>query len=120
MQMVRRYTHLLDSMPNGYIHIVEAYKAIEKVVTAVESYTQTWLNFQALWDLSIDHVCMRVGNNLDVWMTLLFEIKSKRTTFDTSETRKEFGPIAVDFGKARTPRSCNFLPLNYLFHHVYQ
>ncbi|XP_075239024.1 cytoplasmic dynein 1 heavy chain 1-like isoform X4 [Convolutriloba macropyga] len=102
VQMVRRYTHLLDSMPNGYIHIVEAYKAIEKVVTAVESYTQTWLNFQALWDLSIDHVCMRVGNNLDVWMTLLFEIKSKRTTFDTSETRKEFGPIAVDFGKVQS------------------
>ena len=62
-------------------------------------YTQTWLNFQALWDLSMDHVCARVGTDLELWMQLLFEIKNERTTFDTSETQKVFGPISVDFGK---------------------
>ncbi|XP_063712959.1 cytoplasmic dynein 1 heavy chain 1-like isoform X4 [Symsagittifera roscoffensis] len=102
VQTIRRYTHLLDGMPNGYTNLVDAYKAIETVVAAVENYTQTWLNFQALWDLSMDHVCARVGNNMDLWMQLLFEIKNDRTTFDTSETRKTFGPIAVDFGKVQS------------------
>ena len=99
VQTVRRYTHLLDSMPDGYTHLVDAYKAVEMVVSEVEKYTQTWLKFQALWDLSMDHVCARVGTNMDLWMQLLSEIKNDRTTFDTSETRKSFGPIAVDYGK---------------------
>ena len=99
IETVRRYIHLLDNMPNGYTYLVNAYRAVEQVVEEVEVYTQTWLNFQALWDLSMGHVCARVGSDLELWMQLLFEIKNERTTFDTSETQKVFGPISVDFGK---------------------
>lgn len=35
-------------------------------------------------------------------MKCLNDIKKTRTTFDTSETRKEFGPVVVDYAKVQS------------------
>ena len=94
---MRRYIHLVDNMPNGNTCVVNADRAVEQVVEEVEMYTQTWRNIQARCEL--DHVRAEVGSDLELWMQLLLKIENERTTFDTSETQKVFGPISVDFGR---------------------
>lgn len=42
------------------------------------------------------------------WMKLLQDIKQCRTTFDTSETRRGFGPIVVDYTKVQSKVSLKY------------
>ena len=39
----------------------------------------------------------KFGEEIYKWMKLLTDIKKSRATFDTSETKKEFGPGIVSF-----------------------
>jgi len=48
--------------------------------------------FKALWDLQPDSLSNKFGEDIGKWMKLLTDIKKSRATFDTSETKKEFGP----------------------------
>ena len=41
-------------------------------------------------------------------MKLLQDIKQCRTTFDTSETRKSFGPVVVDYAKVQSKVSLKY------------
>ena len=41
-------------------------------------------------------------------MKLLTDIKKSRATFDTSDTKKEFGPIVIDFGKVQAKVSMKY------------
>ena len=42
------------------------------------------------------------------WMKLLQDIKQCRTTFDTSETRRHFGPVVVDYAKVQSKVSLKY------------
>ena len=44
-----------------------------------------------------DSLSNKFGEEIGKWMKLLTDIKKSRATFDTSETKKEFGPGIVVF-----------------------
>ena len=64
--------------------------------------------YQALWDLQPDTLVKRFGDNIAEWMQLLTDIKKSRATFDTSDTKKEFGPLVVDYGKVQSKVSLKY------------
>ncbi|XP_045114160.1 dynein heavy chain, cytoplasmic-like isoform X3 [Portunus trituberculatus] len=102
------YKNLLTKLPERHTYIKAAYKAIEMVVDEVTTYVQEWLQYQALWDLQPDHLYGQLGDDVAKWMKLLQDIKQCRTTFDTSDTRRSFGPIVVDYAKVQSKVSLKY------------
>ncbi|CAG2102482.1 unnamed protein product, partial [Medioppia subpectinata] len=97
-----QYRDLLNRMPEGVIVLEAAYEAIEGKVKQMQDYITQWLTYQSLWDLQPDMLYSKLGENTSLWMNTLVEIKKSRTTFDTTETRKEIGPIIVDYAKVQS------------------
>lgn len=70
---------------------------------------QVWLQYQCLWDMQAENIYNRLGEDLTKWQALLVQIRKARGTFDNAETRKEFGPVVIDYGKvilAYSSRCC--------------
>ncbi|XP_064623935.1 cytoplasmic dynein 1 heavy chain 1-like isoform X3 [Lineus longissimus] len=102
------YRNILTKLPSGQIVLEESYEAIQKLQKEVEDYVDKWLKYQSLWDLQSDAVYDKFGNNLNVWMRALEQIKQARKTFDTAETKKEFGPVIIEFGKVQSKVSLKY------------
>ncbi|KAG0726862.1 Dynein heavy chain, cytoplasmic [Chionoecetes opilio] len=102
------YKNLLTKLPERHTYIKASYKAIEMVVDEVSNYVKEWLQYQALWDLQPDHLYGQLGEDVAKWMKLLQDIKQCRTTFDTSDTRRSFGPIVVDYAKVQSKVSLKY------------
>lgn len=68
-----------------------------------------WLQYQCLWDMQAENIYNRLGEDLTKWQALLVQIRKARGTFDNAETRKEFGPVVIDYGKVRTSCSLGFV-----------
>lgn len=62
---------------------------------------QVWLQYQCLWDMQAENIYNRLGEDLTKWQALLVQIRKARGTFDNAETRKEFGPVVIDYGKVK-------------------
>jgi dynein heavy chain 1 len=75
---------------------------IEAKVQEVGAYVDKWLQFQSLWDLEADFVYNRLGDSLSDWGQLLSDIRQARTTFDTTDTRKDFGVCVIDYANAQS------------------
>lgn len=60
---------------------------------------QVWLQYQCLWDMQAENIYNRLGEDLSKWQALLVQIRKARGTFDNAETKKEFGPVVIDYGK---------------------
>ncbi|KAK3866515.1 hypothetical protein Pcinc_027959 [Petrolisthes cinctipes] len=102
------YKNLLTKLPEKHEYIKESYAAINMVVQDVSNYVKEWLQYQALWDLQPDHLYGQLGDDVAKWMKLLQDIKQCRTTFDTSDTRRSFGPIVVDYAKVQSKVSLKY------------
>lgn len=76
-----------------------------------DSSFQVWLQYQCLWDMQPENIYNRLGEDLNKWQALLVQIRKARGTFDNAETRKEFGPVIIDYGKVNPCKStiCNML-----------
>ncbi|KAJ3613107.1 hypothetical protein NHX12_019361, partial [Muraenolepis orangiensis] len=61
-----------------------------------------WLQYQCLWDMQAENIYNRLGEDLTKWQALLVQIRKARGTFDNAETRKEFGPVIIDYGKVQS------------------
>lgn len=105
---VRTFRDLLTKLPGSSQILESAYRSIENILDQVSKYVDEWLRYQSLWDLQSDALVKRFGENVDLWMKLLTDIKKSRATFDTSYTRKEFGPVVVDFGKVQSKVSLKY------------
>lgn len=70
-----------------------------RITTIVFFVTQVWLQYQCLWDMQAENIYNRLGEDLTKWQALLVQIRKARGTFDNAETRKEFGPVVIDYGK---------------------
>lgn len=68
----------------------------------VREYVDKWLSFQSLWDLEADAVYARLGDSLETWGLLLLDIRQARSTFDTTDTRKQFGVCVIDYANAQS------------------
>lgn len=69
------------------------------------SCLQVWLQYQCLWDMQAENIYNRLGEDLSKWQALLVQIRKARGTFDNAETKKEFGPVVIDYGKV-SPAGC--------------
>ena len=109
---VQTYRDLLTRLPGGPGVLESAYECIETSIRSMKQYVNEWLRYQALWDLQPDSLVNRFKENIPDWMQLLADIKKSRATFDTSETRKEFGPsLFIDYGKVQSKVRCRQNPL---------
>lgn len=96
------YTYgTLITMLNDNV-LSRAVDLIEGRVQTVSGYVDKWLRFQALWDLEADSVYARLGDSLAGWSQLLLDIRQARTTFDTTDTRKDFGVCIIDYANAQS------------------
>ncbi|XP_018619664.2 cytoplasmic dynein 1 heavy chain 1 isoform X1 [Scleropages formosus] len=96
------YRNALTRMPDGPAALEEAYNAVMEIVNEVEQYVKVWLQYQCLWDMQAENIYNRLGEDLNKWQALLVQIRKARGTFDNAETRKEFGPVIIDYGKVQS------------------
>ncbi|KAG7269475.1 LOW QUALITY PROTEIN: hypothetical protein CRUP_009988 [Coryphaenoides rupestris] len=92
------YRNALTRMPDGPAALEEAYNSVEDNVSEVEQYVK----YQCLWDMQAENIYNRLGEDLTKWQALLVQIRKARGTFDNAETRKEFGPVIIDYGKVQS------------------
>ncbi|CAB3376335.1 Hypothetical predicted protein [Cloeon dipterum] len=102
------YRNLLSKMPDGKNILGAAYRAVISKWTQIQNYVKEWLCYQALWDLQADNLYGRLGTDISLWMKCLSDIKTSRATFDTTDTRKEFGPIVIDYAKVQSKVSLKY------------
>ena len=74
---------------------------IESKVRTINEYVDKWLQFQSLWDLEAEAVYQRLGDSLPDWNKLLSDIRQSRSTFDTTDTRRDFGICVIDYANAQ-------------------
>ncbi|MBN3298743.1 DYHC1 protein, partial [Amia calva] len=96
------YRNALTRMPDGPAALEEAYSAVRENVSEVEQYVKVWLQYQCLWDMQAENIYNRLGEDLNKWQALLVQIRKARGTFDNAETKKEFGPVVIDYGKVQS------------------
>jgi dynein heavy chain 1 len=91
------YASLLRRLPNDGADLTEAYRLINTQMEKMQTYVQSWLQYQALWDLQVDTVYNRLGGDFEAWQSLLIDIKRSRQHIDTAETVKRFGSAEIDY-----------------------
>ncbi|KIR72005.1 dynein heavy chain 1, cytosolic [Cryptococcus deuterogattii CA1014] len=94
------YVGLLTSFDDGTLE--KPLGLIEDKVQIVSSYVNKWLRFQSLWDLEAEYVYSRLGDSLADWGQLLSDIRQTRSTFDTADTKKDFGVCVIDYANAQS------------------
>lgn len=87
------YQYLLACLPQGLL--VTTYGLLDKKLKEVEGYVTEWLQYQSLWDMDTAFISTRLGSDLFKWQQLLREMKKNRTTFENTESKKDFGQIVI-------------------------
>ena len=105
---IQTYRDLLTKLPAGNKILESCYESVELTIKNVNVYVDEWLRYQALWDLQPDALNNKFGEDIGKWMKLLTDIKKSRATFDTSDSKKEFGPIVIDYGKVQSKVSLKY------------
>ncbi|XP_060529688.1 dynein heavy chain, cytoplasmic isoform X3 [Cylas formicarius] len=106
--LTETYRNILTKLPGGPQPLNNAYNAISSKIKEVQKYVNQWLTYQSLWDLQADNLYGQLGDDINKWMRCLNDIKTTRATFDTSDTRREFGPIVIDFAKVQSKVSLKY------------
>eukprot|EP01041_Mallomonas_annulata_P000303 gene303-544_t len=73
------------------------YTVVEDKVSQAKIYAQKWLQYQALWDVSVAVVADRVGRDISKWQQLLQELKASRSTIESADEEEIFGPIVINY-----------------------
>ena len=100
--VTQTYKDLLTKLPGGPTVLDNAYSFIEKTIGCVDTYVKEWLDYQSLWDLQPDALVIEFGEDISKWMRLLSDTKRSRATPNTYETKKEFGPVVIDYAKVQS------------------
>lgn len=69
------YRNILTKLPDGDKVLEQAYDAIEKKMREVKEYVDEWLCYQSLWDLQADNLYGTLGDDINLWMKCLNDIK---------------------------------------------
>ncbi|CAM9242548.1 unnamed protein product, partial [Chrysoparadoxa australica] len=80
----------------------QAYDEIESQLAEVAQYVQSWLQYQSLWDVDVQHVCDQVGEDVLQWTELLQEAKAARSLIESTSTEKSFGAIVIDYRQVQS------------------
>lgn len=73
--VLQTYRTLLTKLPEGSRPLENAYEAIETKVSEVRNYVDEWLRYQSLWDLQADILYGRLGDDINLWIKCLNDIK---------------------------------------------
>lgn len=73
--VLQTYRNLLTKLPGGSEPLENAYEAIENKVSEVRHYVDEWLRYQSLWDLQADTLYGRLGEDINLWIKCLNDIK---------------------------------------------
>ncbi|OXA50597.1 Dynein heavy chain, cytoplasmic [Folsomia candida] len=102
------YKDLLAKLPSNLGTLASAYEAIEKKMLEVTNYVNEWLCYQSLWDLQPDQLYGKLGEDMNLWLKCLADIKQTRSTFDTAEIKRTFGPVTIEYGKVQSKVSLKY------------
>lgn len=69
------YRNLLTKLPQGSEPLEKSYEAIDEKMTEVRNYVDEWLRYQSLWDLQADTLYGRLGEDVNLWIKCLNDIK---------------------------------------------
>lgn len=69
------YRDVLSKLPNGSNTLDNAYDAIDLKIKEVQKYVKEWLCYQSLWDLQADNLYGTLGDDINLWMKCLNDIK---------------------------------------------
>lgn len=87
-----------DTLPLKCIEEIQtALGLVNDKVAALADYAAEWYTYQSLWDLRPDHLQETLGDDIGQWHQLLHEIRSSRSTFDTSDVKKVLGNVTFDY-----------------------
>eukprot|EP00397_Hematodinium_sp_SG-2012_P000022 GEMP01000022.1.p1 GENE.GEMP01000022.1~~GEMP01000022.1.p1 ORF type:complete len:4594 (-),score=1270.22 GEMP01000022.1:1053-14834(-) len=90
------YRHVLLKIPEKVLQ--DGYDCIERVVWDMEEYVNTWLQYQSLWDITSSQIFEHLGDKIELWQSLLEEIKVNRKQLDSNaDEEKAFGPIHINY-----------------------
>ena len=89
-----KFTSLLADRAD---RLSDAHSVIDSYIKEISQYVGKWLQFQSLWDLQSESVYESLGDDLQQWLQTLNEIRKSRETFDTSQARRSFGLIMIDY-----------------------
>ncbi|KAI7646355.1 Dynein heavy chain, partial [Hortaea werneckii] len=78
------------------------YESIATKLDVAQIYVDEWLQFQSLWDLQLDQIQDDIGEELDLWLQLIQEIRQKRDTFDTSGNKRSFGHLVINYEQVQS------------------
>ncbi|XP_066586421.1 dynein heavy chain, cytoplasmic-like isoform X2 [Prorops nasuta] len=97
------YRNLLTKLPGGKQSLEETYEVVESKIKDIANYVDEWLRYQALLDLQPDNNLYRkLGKDINLWMSCLNNIKNSKLTFDTFSTKRQFGPVIINFAKVQS------------------
>lgn len=105
---VGSYKNILTLLPDKLKHLKFAYTTIESHINQMQDYIKQWLAYQSLWDLQPDMLYSKLGVDVSLWISTLIEIRNSRATFDTSEARKQIGPIVIDYARVQSKVSLQY------------
>lgn len=69
------YRNLITKLPGGSNILENAYAAIDNKIKQIKEYEQEWLQYQALWDLQTDMLYNQLGEDINMWMKCLKDVK---------------------------------------------
>ncbi|KAJ9599379.1 hypothetical protein L9F63_010141, partial [Diploptera punctata] len=118
VRITNQIMYLYPSIEEARFQIMQQLFAWQAIVTSqtrlqssryqVHTYVGEWLRYQSLWDLQPDNLYGKLGEDINLWMKCLNDIKKSRSTFDTSDTRREFGPVVIDYAKVQSKVSLKY------------
>ncbi|KAF2861004.1 hypothetical protein K470DRAFT_257348 [Piedraia hortae CBS 480.64] len=82
--------------------LTDLYGKLDAKLALAQSYVNEWLQFQSLWDLQMDQIHQDIGEELDLWLQLILEIRQKRDTFDTSGSTRSFGHLLINYEQVQS------------------
>jgi dynein heavy chain 1 len=90
--------------------VVDCYKKIEDICGKADRFANTWLSYQALWDMDLLQVFDTMGDDIANWIRLMNDMKASQSSSGKgSGVEKCFGPISVYFGNVRNKVESKYL-----------
>jgi dynein heavy chain 1, cytosolic len=69
------FKKLIHCLPDNNKIIYDAYTTINDLLIKTKQYIDTWLQFQSLWDIQPEMIYNRLGEDINLWILCLSQIK---------------------------------------------
>ncbi|SBS80798.1 dynein heavy chain, putative [Plasmodium ovale] len=105
---------VLDNTYRYIIYLIDtkiyddAVRCINDTVEKARKYESMWLQYKTLWKIEIGDIITSFGDDIHTWKTFMNEMKKSKSTFDTLDTEKIFGPIIIDYRILQSKVSSKF------------